>query len=518
MGYVIRMPQMGMTMDEGTVVEWRVGEGESVEEGEVFVLVESEKSTMDVQARESGKIARTLVQEGTTVEPGDPIGILTAPGEDASAFDVDVEDDTSDAPVPAEGRSPREDTERVRATPGARKLAEERHIDLGTVDGTGPQGVITESDIPDEPEPDPGASQTVRNRYPLSETQQTIARRLGESQDASVPVTLDRTFDASPLQEICGAARGQDIDVSITDLLIKATGVALRDHPRFNATFEDGHVREVEEVNINVAIDVDRGLVTPVIPDVAYRSAESVSVHRRRITERVVADEFTMDVLAGGTFTISNLGMFGIDRFTPVINPPQVGILGVGRIRDDDTITLSLTFDHRVVNGADAARFLDAIVNAATDRETLCDFFDSDLQIQAGRTTETRDITVASTSGYSGMYRAAGTEVRFDEPTDMGGTGHAPTPVEHLLGALGSCLALSVRAMAERDAVALDAIEADVDGSPAHGPLESIEVQLRLESGAAEADLDRVVTKAERACYVDRALDDDLEITVTWDR
>jgi pyruvate dehydrogenase E2 component (dihydrolipoamide acetyltransferase) len=540
MGYVVRMPQLGMSMEEGTVVEWRVETGERVEEDDVIAVVESEKTTADVEAREAGVLRRILVEAGVTVEPGDAIGVVAGPDEDLDPSLADVDEPEAADPVssgetdaPATGSQSTGDagggaaggsSDDVRATPGARQRAEEAGVDLTTVEGTGPQGVVTEEDV--ESTAASGTAQstvamrTVTEARPLSGMQRTISERLAASDDNAVRVTLDRTFDASVLRETVRAARDAGADVSLIDALLAAVTEALADHPAFNATFEDGEHRLVEEVNLGVAVDVEDGLVTPVIGDAGSLRVEALSARRGELVERVRAGEFTGDDLAGGTFTVSNLGAFGVDHFDPVIDPPQVAILGVGRVRDDDSMTLSLSFDHRVVNGADGARFLDSLVDAATDPDALAARFEADIETGSGRESETRAVTVENGSGLSGTYAVDGLDdaVAFDEPTDAGGGGTAPTPVEHLLGALGSCLSLSVRAMADRHDVALGAVEADVDGTPDQGPLESVAVTLTIESDAEAEALDRVVTTAERACYVERTLAADLDVSVEWRR
>jgi pyruvate dehydrogenase E2 component (dihydrolipoamide acetyltransferase) len=202
---------------------------------------------------------------------------------------------------------------------------------------------------------------------------------MSESAQNAAHVTLKRSFDTSELSNVRAAASAEGIDLSFTDLIVRAVGAGLAAHPEFNALYEDETHKIVEEVNIGVAVDVEDGLLTPVVPTVASRSVESVAEVRGELTERALSGEFSMDDLSGGTFTITNLGMFGIDSFDPIINPPEVGILGVGRIRDDGTMTLSLSFDHRVVNGADAARFLDTIVTHLTDPVALLDLFETDL-------------------------------------------------------------------------------------------------------------------------------------------
>ncbi|MEF8906730.1 MAG: 2-oxo acid dehydrogenase subunit E2 [Haloarculaceae archaeon] len=540
MGYEVRMPQLGMSMEEGTVTEWRVAPGDDVSEGDVVAVVESEKTIADVEAREAGLLRRVLVDEGETVEPGDPIGIIAGPDEDLDQYATSGgsrgSGDAEDGPASttgAESGGGDPDTgagaEDVRATPGARRRAEEAGVSLADVEGTGPQGVVTEADVEaaagggDGDGGDDGtgstgvATRTVAQAQQLSGMQQTISERLSESERNAVRVTLNRSFDAGAVTRTVGAAREAGLDVTVTDLLLAAVSEALEVHPALNAVFEEGEHRLIEEVNLGVAVDVDGGLVTPVLSDVAGESVETVAERRRTLVDRTRAGNFTTDDLEGGTFTITNLGPFGVDHFDPVIDPPQVAILGVGRTREDGSMTVSLSFDHRVVNGADAARFLGTLVETAGNPDALSGLFEADLGA-GGRESETREVSVENPSALSGSYTVAETEVAFDEPTDAGGTGTAPTPVEHLLGALGACLSLSVRAMADRDEVDVDAVAADVEGSPVHGALEAVTVTLTVESGADGDDLDRVVTKAERGCYVERALADDLDVSVTWTR
>jgi pyruvate dehydrogenase E2 component (dihydrolipoamide acetyltransferase) len=267
----------------------------------------------------------------------------------------------------------------VRATPGARRLAEERDVALAAVTGTGPQGVVTEDDVVAHVDSgaDAGdaATRTIADDRELSGMQQTIGERLGESYRNAVHVTVDRSFATGTLRGVTGTMQAGGVDVSLTDVLVSAVGAQLDAQPAFNALYEDGHHRLIEEVNVGVAVDVDDGLVTPVVPRVSTKSVEEVAQVRRDRTDRVLSGEFDMDDLSGGTFTVSNLGPLGVDSFDPIINPPEVAILGVGRVRDDGSMTLCLSFDHRVVNGADAARFLDGLVARLTDTAALLDLF-----------------------------------------------------------------------------------------------------------------------------------------------
>ena len=219
---------------------------------------------------------------------------------------------------------------------------------------------------PDEPAP-----RTVAEERSLTPMRKTIASRLQESYQQAVHVTNSREVDAEAVLAAADAAEASDdgVDPSLVDLLLCALSDTLDEYPAFNATFEDGTHRLYEEHNVGVAVDIDEGLVTPVLAAVGSKSLAEIAAERRRLTERVRDGDYTMSTFRGGTFTVSNLGPLGVDSFTPVINPPEVAILGVGRLReraipDGDgvafrqTMTLDLSFDHRVVDGADAARFL----------------------------------------------------------------------------------------------------------------------------------------------------------------
>jgi pyruvate dehydrogenase E2 component (dihydrolipoamide acetyltransferase) len=227
------------------------------------------------------------------------------------------------------------------------------------------------------------APRTIAEEHSLGPMRRTIANRLQESYRNAVHVTVSRDVDAESLVR---AADALDDPVSLTDVLLRALSDALDSHPAFNATFEDGTHRRYEEHNVGVAVDIDAGLVTPVIADVSSKSPGEIAAERRRLTERVQSDEYDMSDLRGGTFTVTNLGVLGVDSFTPVINPPEVAILGVDRIverarpgnGDGDIefrrqLTLDLSFDHRVVDGADAARFLGTLAEHVEDATQYTD-------------------------------------------------------------------------------------------------------------------------------------------------
>lgn len=240
----------------------------------------------------------------------------------------------------------------------------------------------TESDRNEESTADTDdLGRTIREERSLSRMRQTIANRLQESYQNAVHVTVSREIDVETVLRATETADDRlETDVSVPDLILSATSATLAEHPAFNATFEEGTHRLYAEHNVGVAVDIDAGLVTPVLRDIGSNSLAEIASERRRLTEAVQSGEYSMSDLRGGTFTVTNLGVLGIDSFTPVINPPEIAILGVNRIRerpqrDDDgiafrrRISFDLSFDHRIVDGADAARFLETLDEHLTNAD-----------------------------------------------------------------------------------------------------------------------------------------------------
>ena len=377
MAYIVRMPKLGMEMENGELLEWKVDVGESIEPEQVIAEVESEKTVAEVEAREDGVLRSTALDPGEPVDVGAPMGIVAGSDEDVSDLTAEVASETGETSgSPATGAS---DDRDVRASPRAKQRAEELGVDLRSVEGTGPQGAITADDVEaadvrgtDAPSDAEGetAGPTVLEERELGEMRRTIAERLGESYREAVHVTLHRDVRVDELLEATDVADDAlGTDVSVTDLLLMALSETLAEHPEFNATYEDGTHRLYAEQNVGVAVDVPEGLVAPVLRGLDGRSLPDLAESRREMTERTLDGEYSMADLQDGTFTVTNLGVLGVDSFDPVVNPPQVAILGVDRIRErptavDGEVTVAswmgfdLSFDHRVVDGADAARFL----------------------------------------------------------------------------------------------------------------------------------------------------------------
>lgn len=413
MAYIVRMPKLGLEMKEGMLLEWHVNEGDDLTEEDVIAEIESEKTQAEVEAREGGVLRRIYLGEGESCEPGDPIGIVAGPDEDITELEVTVEGELEgqiETPEPSEpeetAAAEAEETESatgdvrasgqaVKASPPARKRAQELGVDLATIEGTGPGGAVTPEDVKQaaqgeavEAKPEQETAEptglTLREDRPLSGTRRTIAERLSESYRNAVHVTEQRTVDAEALLSAADTADDTlDADISVTDVILVALSESLSEHPAFNALYDDDTHRLFEEHNVCIAVDTDQGLIAPVIRDIADTSLQTIANERHEVTDRVLEGEHTMDDLSGGTFTVTNLGPFGVEAFNPVINPPQVAILGINAIAKqtvpaaDDTIEvrnrlpLNLSFDHRFVDGADAARFLDTLVEYLEEPELL---------------------------------------------------------------------------------------------------------------------------------------------------
>jgi pyruvate dehydrogenase E2 component (dihydrolipoamide acetyltransferase) len=384
----IRLPQYGMGMQEGTVVAWRCREGDAVEEGDVLAEIEAAKTEVELVAPRSGVLRQILVPEGQTVPVHEPLAVL-APSADSdrgqpSGAEVPVGAEprpVEEAPLVEEGStsasSPRQRLGGPvgNVTPRARRLARELGVDLAALSGTGPQGRITEDDVRSaagEKGPDTGHAAVI----PLRGTRRMIADRMHDSLHSMAQLTLVTTIDITDLVAHRDGLPDSDRP-GYTDLVVKAVAIALRDHPGLNATLDGHEIRLLPDIHIGVATAVDDGLVVPVIRDVNRKTLREIAAKSAELVKRVRDGEYETDDIFGSTFTVTSLGGYGIDAFTPIINPPEAAILGVGRIvdqpaRDGDdlvwrkSITLSLTIDHRIVDGAPGAAFLQAVGDVLT--------------------------------------------------------------------------------------------------------------------------------------------------------
>ena len=407
------MPKLGLTMERGTIGAWLVEEGKEVQKGEPLLEVVTDKVTMEVESQVTGVLRKILVPAGVEVEVSLPIGIIAAADEDISEFladpspapaSADEAASTSDSstsaatppqpsapapgpapaavvqapgPAPAGGRPPH------KASPKARKMAAEHGIDLNQIFGSGPGGRIVSADLETflaqrpaaTPAPPVAMPSTPVTAGPgtlveLTRPQQVAAERLTQSSRDIPHIHIFMEVSAVWLQQFRQGYQVEGKKISFNDLIIKAVAKALGEFPRVNSVLEGNEVRQLEEVNIGFAVDSPQGLLVPVIRQAGSLSIEEIAAETTRLIDAVRSASFQPDDLSGGTFTISNLGMYGVSHFTAIINPPQVAILAVGAIEkrvvalENDALmvrpqlTLDLAADHRVIDGALAARFL----------------------------------------------------------------------------------------------------------------------------------------------------------------
>jgi pyruvate dehydrogenase E2 component (dihydrolipoamide acetyltransferase) len=552
MAYIVRMPKLGLEMEEGTVTAWHLEEGEAVTADSVLAEIESEKTTAEVEAREDGVLRAVYLSEGETVEPGTPMGVVADPDADIADLEAEARGDLEgsaeaapdDTAAPATDAAESTDaadsddtadagSEDVKATPRATKRAEELGVSLASVDGSGPSGAVTAEDVEaageaaaSEPATETtGATRTVAETVEFGGMRRTIAKRLSESYREAVHVTEHRKAAASELFDAADAAEAAlDTDVSVSDVLVLALSAALDDHPAFNATFEDGVHRIYEEHNVAVAVDVDAGLVTPVLPDVGNRSLPDLAEARRALTQKTLDGDYTTSDLSGGTFTVTNLGVLGVESFDPIINPPQVAILGVNapveRARTTDAggvdvrelLPLDLSFDHRVVDGADAARFLDTLVGHVEDPWPLLPGA-VDRGSASGIELPGRQVTARTPGGLSGTVDAGSFAWQF-------GDEDAPDPVALFAGSLAACLSASVGYQFQMRGVDVDGVDVDVTASPETGSVESLRADVTVDAPESVDDdvLSRAVENGEKSCHVAELLRDDLPMELSWTR
>ncbi|WP_010632349.1 dihydrolipoamide acetyltransferase family protein [Sporolactobacillus vineae] len=401
----IIMPKMGMGMEEGTVVEWLKHKGDSVKKGESVVSISSDKIEKDLEAPEDGVLIDIEAGEDAVVPIGQPLGYIGAKGETVSAPAASSEASVAagssavavaEKPVATaavkqpQAASPLPDQPRLRVSPAARKLAKTQQVDLNQVTGTGPLGRITKSDVAafaaqqqTPPAPQPVAASPVQPAPAAAEEgsvrkvtgmRKVIAERMFESLQTSAQLTLQTTADVTELLKFQKEARAaypidDEVRLTITDFIAKATINTLLKHPEMNGFYQNDTITTFKSVQLGIATALDEGLVVPVVKDADKKSLSAISREIRKSSKAARSGKLDTLQLSGSTFTVSSLGTYGIGFFTPVLNQPEIGILGVGTINAQPVyvgeelqkrslLPLSLTFDHRAVDGAQAAAFL----------------------------------------------------------------------------------------------------------------------------------------------------------------
>ena len=458
------LPKLGQTMEEGTIVEWLVKEGDAVKRGDILFTVESDKAVLEVESRSKGVMRKILVQPGANVPVLSLVAIIAKEDEDigalvgeegateapAASTEVVIEEDeqppadeatpqsASQVPAPA-AREPVAITHeggRIFSSPRARKLAREERIDLALIAGSGPEGRIVEKDVKAFVAGQPAATPLARKLAqelgislaavqasgariseddvraaavapapaalaaaapvgalavpvlpppaegqltPVSGVRAVTAERMAASSHTTAAVTLQSEVEATAFVELrtqlkSALADELGFNVGYNDLLAKIVARCLVELPFMNVRLEEGGIRHLDHVNVGLAVDTERGLIVPVLRDADQMDIKTLARTFRELVDKGRKGRLGIDDMTGGTFTITNLGMFGVDQFTPVINLPECAILGVGRIKAVPAVVdgqivarqrmwLSFTFDHRLVDGAPAARFFQAIVH-----------------------------------------------------------------------------------------------------------------------------------------------------------
>jgi len=352
----ILMPRLSLTMKEGTVAKWYKKEGEPVNKGEPLVEAVTEKVTYDIEAPESGILRKILILEGTDVPVAEVIGIITAPDEQL----------TEEITVKTPETEIETIEERIPASPAARRLAKEHGIDLSKVQGSGPEGRIIEEDVKKFSE-ESLTGPRIKGIIPLTGIRKVAAERVTLSAKTAPHSTITMEVDMTAVAKF-----REENQVSYTDIIVKAVAKALLENVAVNSTLDGEQIKLFEDINIGVAVATERGLVVPVVHNADKKSLKEISSTLNDLIEKTRANRLSKEELSGGTFTITNLGMFGVEIFTPIINPPEAAILGVGKIIEKPIVVnkeitvrpmmyFSLSYDHRILDGAPAAQFLQKV-------------------------------------------------------------------------------------------------------------------------------------------------------------
>ena len=395
----VKLPRLGQGMESGTIVKWLKAEGEPVKKREPLYELDTDKVTQEVEAEADGVLLKIVVDEGE-VEVGRTIAVIGKEGEDVPdlAAPSAPESSNGSSAAPAAAAEPKAEAEapsepapsaseptggRVKASPLARRIAREKGVDIAQVRGTGPDGRVIAEDVEKATAaPAPAAAPATSfapvgepETIELSSTRRTIARRLTEAWQAPVfqlQVTADMTAALAVREALVARLREGETKPTVNDLLTKLVAAALVRHPAVNAHFADDRIVRFPSAHVGIAVAAPAGLIVPVVRDADRRTIAEIAAARADLVGRAREGKLRREDLDGGTFTISNLGMFGIDRFVAVRNPPQAAILAVGQVSEQPVVLdgelvarsvahLTLTCDHRAIDGADGAEFLQTL-------------------------------------------------------------------------------------------------------------------------------------------------------------
>jgi pyruvate dehydrogenase E2 component (dihydrolipoamide acetyltransferase) len=401
MATIVELPRLSDTMEEGVIAKWHINEGDKVKRGQIIADIETDKATMEFESFDAGTVLKIVAPEGETLPLGAPIAVLGKPGEDADEAlakngggakapkaekkaEKKTEEKTekktekkAESDEEAQAEALPKESDRIAASPIARRMARERGLRLSDIEGSGPNGRIVKADVEQAKGARPGGARPQRFaegedvEVELSQMRKTIAKRMTQS-NAEIPhfylsmtIAMDRAVALR--EQLKDAIEG--VKISFNDLVIMATAKALVEHPAVNAYWNGKTIVRRGNVHMGIAVAIDDGLIVPVIRDADHMSLREISSSARDLGTRARDKKLTPQEMTGSSFTVSNLGMFGIDQFSAVINPGEGAILAVGAITDevvvvDGEITVgkrmkaTIACDHRVMDGATGARFL----------------------------------------------------------------------------------------------------------------------------------------------------------------
>lgn len=389
MAVAIIFPKLDEAMTSGKIVRWLKNEGDPVEKGEVILEIESEKTSFEIEAETSGILSKVMAKEGDEVPVGTTIAFILKPGEEAPEVEtpVKVEAKAEKPEAKAEAPKPAVESKEVKASPLARNIAKEHNVDIAQVTGTGPGGRITKEDVLKYIEEGKAAAVPAARKVPegageetapLSTMREVIARRMVESfQTPHFYITVE--VDAQELQQtrqqllpLIESKTG--IRLTLTDLLIKVVARALEKNPAINCSYTDGSVKLFKRIDIGLVTSVEGGLMVPVIRDANTKSLAEIAQARVELVQKARERTLTKEDMSGSTFTISNMGMYDIDQFSAIIQPPEAAILAVGKVAEKviaqngemvirPVMNLTLSIDHRILDGTLGAQFLQTVKN-----------------------------------------------------------------------------------------------------------------------------------------------------------
>lgn len=416
MPFTVTMPKLSPTMEEGTIAKWHKKEGDKVEAGELLVEVATDKATVEYNALDAGFLRKILIAAGGSAIVNQPIAVFTVEkGESIEGYTPEGTLPAEKAPeVKEPSAAPRKEAaapaaamaqpafvpepplekyefafptsdpkKRVSASPLAKKIAKEKGLDLGSVKGTGPGGRVTSQDLdlsqPDQPvsfgrRTLPHVAPGSFEEFPLSPMRKAIAARLQQSKSFIPHFYIRQEINAAPLLNIREQFKTSSLKITVNDFIVRACAIALKEHPRVNSGFDSVKqaVVQFQTIDISVAVSIDAGLITPIVRHADYKDLGEISVEVKELANRAKAGKLQPEEYKGGSFTVSNLGMYGISDFVAIINPPQAAILAVSGIEDcirlenglavmGKKMNITLSADHRVIDGADGAKFIKTV-------------------------------------------------------------------------------------------------------------------------------------------------------------